>query len=892
MKKATARVSSRTEKMDFAETYGTKYCIPTWLRDEQIRIALKKVKDRLAPVHDTRTEPIAVVAFGPSLQQTWEEVRQYPYIITCSGAHKFLIEKGLIPTWHVEVDPRAHKIELLGPPHKDVTYLPSSTSHPLYLDHLLASGAPVKLWHVFTNEEEGNRILPPGEWAFTGGADAGLRALLLARALGFTTLHVYGMDGCAGPEDASHAALHPNAPGKYFNLEYPPASGRLWRTTPGLISCAKSVPHEVDQLKGATVTFHGEGLVQAIMAQHTPKPPKSSDLAFVKPDVISSDYRALNEQLHESNPAYGTSGEKYVETVLKLAKSLETTSILDYGCGKGRLAAGLPFPIWEYDPAIDGKRESPRPADLVVCTDVLEHIEPDTLMAVLADLARCTVKVGYFVVHTGKAQKTLADGRNAHLIQKPRAWWEKQLGKFFEVGKVLEVGPSLQIVVGKKIPEAQKDLTTVTHDGTSAQFYTPNDTTQWRAKTLFTKEPITIEWIDTMQAGDVLWDIGANVGGYSIWASKRRGVEVYAFEPEASNYAILCRNFRVNDVKGLTYGLAVTDEPRLSTLFCSSPLPGGSCHSFGQDVGPDLEARHGVKQGAIGMTLDQLAELLPKPTHVKIDVDGFEHLVIAGGKSLLQQPLSLLIEVNTNLPAHVAMVQQLTDWGYVYAQAQVDAATRQDGPFRGCAEYVFTKVSVVERAVLAALHDAPLVLTPFPHCVVAQVFPPEVYAALVAGLPPDSAYETLELSRGTKGYPERFTHPAPPSLNWMTQGRLREVLDKKFGVTSTKDETLLLRDHPGYTIKPHTDTPSKVVTMLTFLGESRHGTSLYTSKEPGFSDAKGIHHDRALFDEVTQITGAPNTAFIFARTDTSFHGTEPYHGPGLRDVLLYDTRKS
>ena len=278
--------------------------------------------------------------------------------------------------------------------------------------------------------------------------------------------------------------------------------------------------------------------------------------------------------------------------------------------------------------------------------------------------------------------------------------------------------------------------------------------------------------------------------------------------------------------------------------------------------------------------------------HLKIDVDGFEHLVIAGGKGLLQSDLSMLIEVNENLPAHQQMVQQLTDWGYTYDQAQVETARRKDGPFKGCAEYVFTKVSVVERAVLAALAAAPIIPTPFPHCVVEEIFPPSFYAQLVAALPPDSAYVSLEASRGTKGYPNRFTHAAPAMVNWMRSGRLRAALDAKFGVTSQADETVLLRDHAGYTIPPHTDTPTKAVTMLIYLGEARHGTSLYESIFEGFSDKKGLHHDREDFHETYKMEGTPNSAFIFARTNTSFHGTEPYEGTIPRDLLLWDSRRA
>lgn len=72
---------------------------------------------------------------------------------------------------------------------------------------------------------------------------------------------------------------------------------------------------------------------------------------------------------------------------------------------------------------------------------------------VLDDLKRCVKQVGYFVIHTGPAQKVYADGRNTHLTQEGRAWWEKKLGKFFQVGKVFEVGPELHCIVAPKQPQ-------------------------------------------------------------------------------------------------------------------------------------------------------------------------------------------------------------------------------------------------------------------------------------------------------------------------------------------------------------------------------------------------------------------------------------------------------
>jgi uncharacterized Rossmann fold enzyme len=351
-------------------------CVPLWLRDEQIRVNCATVKGRIAPAYELRTEPIAIACFGPSLADTWEKLRDFKHIITCSGAHRFLIDRGIIPTYHTEVDPRAHKIKLLGEPHQDVEYLIASTCHPDYFKHL--DGYNVKLWHVFDPGEDAMRVLPAREWALTGGCGAGLRAMTLARFLGFREQHIFGMDGSEGAT-GKHAAAHPNQAPAHNLVEYPEGSGTLYKTISSFLEAARQTWHELNEMPDVTARFYGDGLVQAMAKDYKRQPPKSANIAFSKPELISDEMRELNARLHRDNLAYGVGGGKHAGTVLKLADSIKTTSVLDYASGKGYLAKAIPFPIWEYDPAIPGKQESPRPADLVVCTDVLEHVELDKL---------------------------------------------------------------------------------------------------------------------------------------------------------------------------------------------------------------------------------------------------------------------------------------------------------------------------------------------------------------------------------------------------------------------------------------------------------------------------------------------------------------------------------
>lgn len=440
--------------LDVNARQAVRYCVEPAIKFEQIKINVRKPCGRIEAGVELRKEPIACVSFGPSLKNTWEKIREFKYVMSCSGSHKFLVEHGIAPSFHIDVDPRPHKVKLIGQPHKDCHYLIASTCHPQLIDYLLNAGCKVDLWHIFDNEEEGYRIIPTGEYMVTGGCSVGVRTMTIARFLGFTDLHIFGMDGSFPHDGNSHAGEHPNDSSKksVYETEY---NGVKYRTTPSMLEAARNTWHELDMMYDTKATFYGEGLVQAMSKDYKRKelPAKAEVfIAFDKPELISAEYKELNYKLHQENPMYGIGGARHAKTVLKLCQSLQTSSVLDYGAGKCQLSRELPFPIWNYDPAIPEISASPRPADIVVCTDVLEHIEPEKLGWVLKDIARCTKKLAFFVIHTGPSSKTLADGRNTHLIQKDKKWWHKILKKFFTVAKdsIKEVPPLLYVVVAKK----------------------------------------------------------------------------------------------------------------------------------------------------------------------------------------------------------------------------------------------------------------------------------------------------------------------------------------------------------------------------------------------------------------------------------------------------------
>lgn len=171
--------------------------------------------------------------------------------------------------------------------------------------------------------------------------------------------------------------------------------------------------------------------------------------------LISEDYRKMQQELHR-NPNYGVASVEYAPLVAEVMQKAGTREFLDYGAGKGRLGATLenmfdePFTIHHYDPAIPQWSKPPEPCRFVACIDVLEHIEPGLIDNVLDDLQRVTALLGVFTVHTGAAVKVLTDGRNAHLIQKPAAWWLPKFMDRFELAQFNRMPNGFWIIVERK----------------------------------------------------------------------------------------------------------------------------------------------------------------------------------------------------------------------------------------------------------------------------------------------------------------------------------------------------------------------------------------------------------------------------------------------------------
>jgi len=241
---------------------------------------------------------------------------------------------------------------------------------------------------------------------------------------------------------------------------------------------------------------------------------------------------------------------------------------------------------------------------------------------------------------------------------------------------------------------------TVEFGSETLSFQTPNLLTKWRADTLFTKEPGTIEWLDEINPEEILLDIGANVGMYTIYAAVVRKATVYALEPESQNYALLNKNIILNklDHKVSAYCIGLSNVESFDYLFMGNMNAGDANHAVGEPLNWELQDfRENLKfaQGCITYKLDTLVETkkLPIPDYIKIDVDGFEHKVIEGATETLKNKKikSVIIELSPQLPEHMASVEILQNLGFKFSQDQVDKAARKEGAFKGMSEYVFRR---------------------------------------------------------------------------------------------------------------------------------------------------------------------------------------------------------
>ncbi len=217
------------------------------------------------------------------------------------------------------------------------------------------------------------------------------------------------------------------------------------------------------------------------------------------------------------------------------------------------------------------------------------------------------------------------------------------------------------------------------------------------------KEPETVEWIEEyFRSGDVFYDIGANVGVYSLVAAKANsgGVLVYSFEPAFINYSQLCQNIYLNGSADsiVPLPIALSDETSIESLNLQNLIPGGALHA----LGPPTDYKGDVfapvfQQKALGYRLDDFVRLfgIKPPNHIKIDVYGIEAAILRGAKEIFgsSSVRSILVEVEEGRPETDEVVEFLKSNGLEFRSKHSPNFGAWTEPYPNAYNYIFERQS-------------------------------------------------------------------------------------------------------------------------------------------------------------------------------------------------------
>lgn len=165
-----------------------------------------------------------------------------------------------------------------------------------------------------------------------------------------------------------------------------------------------------------------------------------------------------------------------------------------------------------------------------------------------------------------------------------------------------------------------------------------------------TDEPEMLAWIDAIPAGETLWDIGANIGLYTLYAAQRKDITVYAFEPNGLNFGIMIEHLMINqlDRYAKAFCVAFDEKTHIGDLCCSDAEVGQAGNNLQQEGVMNRSMNdNSFMQSVPVFSMDDFCKIynLPAPDHMKLDVDGLEDVILKGGTQTLSGVKSLIIEI-------------------------------------------------------------------------------------------------------------------------------------------------------------------------------------------------------------------------------------------------------
>ncbi len=189
------------------------------------------------------------------------------------------------------------------------------------------------------------------------------------------------------------------------------------------------------------------------------------------------------------------------------------------------------------------------------------------------------------------------------------------------------------------------------------------------------REPHTVAWIEGFSKNDVVYDVGANIGAYSLIMSLYART-VIALEPAITNFSLLCKNIITNLKEKKISGnitplnIALSDRSGFIPLEYANLNLGKSGHQIVEATG-GLTNVSKVSLSTMTLKLDDLVEKfgLPQPTHLKIDVDGIESQILSGASSVLESGSvrSVLCEIKSDSEDESFIKKFLSGKGFIQA---------------------------------------------------------------------------------------------------------------------------------------------------------------------------------------------------------------------------------